>query len=306
MLFFKPCKDTFLAILGKEFIIAWRFIDNDLWDTILPSLIIFMAAWIEGSKAWQELPLFLLYSLLYAWLYILTFCLSNQLAGIEEDRINKPYRPLVTGLVTVKQTRYRLIAYNLIYLVIAYQLEIFWFSVAWIFVSLKLNLFGWSDHWATKNLLGMTLGTVILFNVQWRIAQLHQPISGETQLYFLFLSLWAGFALPLQDMRDQDGDRKAGRKTLPIALGDQKARIVLATHFSLLSPFLFLAAMLTQVPLPTLVGNVWGLILLALQVLIHLAIAYRIIKYRNANSDHKTYLCYVFFFCAAIPMICFL
>lgn len=296
-------KPTFI---WREVYILWRFINNDIWDTILPSMIIFFTAWKFSDRPWREIPIPLFVAITYACLYIYTFCISNQIAGIEEDRLNKPYRPLPTGLVTIEETRIRLVVYSLFYLLVAYFLQIFWYSLAWVVVSLCLNLYGWSNHWVSKNLLGMSLGTFILFNVQWKIAQPFQVIGTNTEIYFTFMSLWAGFALPLQDMRDQEGDRLLGRKTLPLAIGDKGARIALFLNFLTLSPLLLLCAMLTQVTILELVTDTLAIVIFLTQILIHWGIAIRIMLYKNPTADHKTYLWYVFLFCAGIPIICFI
>ncbi|MFF0630627.1 hypothetical protein [Streptomyces sp. NPDC004296] len=38
-------------------------------------------------------------SVLHFWLYLYNFCLTNQLTGRLEDRVNKPFRPIQLGRV---------------------------------------------------------------------------------------------------------------------------------------------------------------------------------------------------------------
>lgn len=298
---------TVFKAIGRELYVAWRFIDNDIWDTILPSLMIFFTAWIYLGRNWVDLFIPFITSLSYAVLYIYTFCISNQLDGIEEDRINKPYRPLVTGLVTIKSTTIRMYAYNVLYLLYALFLGIFWFSLFWTIVSFYLNMWGGSNHWVTKNLIGMTLGTFILFNVQWSIAlPASGSISVNLEIYFLLMSAWAGFALPIQDLRDTDGDLKGGRKTLPIAVGDHKARIILSIHYFFFLPTIFLCAMLTIDSLQKLLTTPIHLCIFLIQLLVHWTVSFRLLKYKSPRQDHKTYHIFVLLFVAAIPMVCVL
>ena len=303
---FKPAQVAIRAI-GHELYIAWQFINNDIWDTILPSLMIFITGWVFQGRSWAELPLPFLTSLSYAVLYIYTFCMGNQIDGVEEDRLNKPYRPLVTGLVTLKETYFRFYIYNIVYALYALFLGVFWFSLAWIAVSHYLNLFGGSNHWATKNLVGMTLGTFILFNVQWQIALAPgSTISTNLQVYFALMSAWAGAALPIQDLRDVAGDLKGGRKTLPIVVGDCKARLLLCVHFLIFLPGTFLGAMLTIDSLPEIFSNATDLVIFIVQLAVHWLVAIRLLLYRTPQADHKTYHIYVLLFVAAIPMACVL
>lgn len=299
-----PALAVFRAVI-RELHITWEFINNDIWDTILPSLMIFFTGWIYQGRSWSELPLHFMISLSYAVLYIYTFTIGNQLDGIEEDRINKPYRPLVTGLVTIKATYSRFYIYNSIYALYGFVLGIFWFSVAWIAVSYYLNLWGGSKHWATKNLVGMTLGTFILFNVQWHIAlSPESSITTNLQFYFFLMSAWAGLGLPIQDLRDIEGDRQAGRKTLPIVVGDHKARILLSIEYLFFLPLLFLCIMLTVDSLRDIFTEQTDLIIFIIQMGVHWTVAIRLLLYKSPKEDHKTYHIYVLLFVSAIPLAC--
>jgi 4-hydroxybenzoate polyprenyltransferase len=41
----------------------------------------------------------------WTWLHLLQFCVSNQCINPEEDAVNKPWRPIPTGRVTVSQAQ---------------------------------------------------------------------------------------------------------------------------------------------------------------------------------------------------------
>lgn len=41
----------------------------------------------------------------WVWLYLLQFCAANQMFSAAEDGINKPYRPIPAGLISVEHTR---------------------------------------------------------------------------------------------------------------------------------------------------------------------------------------------------------
>ncbi|WP_187294777.1 UbiA family prenyltransferase [Chitinophaga pinensis] len=269
--------------------------------------MIFFTGWIYHGRSWAELPLPFLTSLSYAVLYIYTFCMGNQLDGVEEDRLNKPYRPLVTGLVTVRETYRRFWIYNILYALYGLLLGTFWYAIAWIIVSCYLNLGGGSNHWATKNLVGMTLGTFILFNVQWSIAlPADAHIGTNLEVYFALMSAWAGFALPIQDLRDMAGDLKGGRRTLPIVVGDTRARWYLCIHYLIFLPATFLCAMLTQDSLHDIFSVAVDLIIFLIQLVVHWTVAVRLLLFRSPSADHKTYHCYVLLFVASIPMACLL
>lgn len=284
----------------------WKFISNDIVDTILPNLLAFFAAWIYSSQPLKNIAIPLLHCLIYSVIYIYTFCISNQINSIEEDKINKPYRALPTGYVTLSDTRKRLIAYNFLYLLIGGFYDILWWSLAWQVVTYLLNFFGWSHHWFTKNVLGMTLGTIILLNAQFNIAIQGVQLSITTIAYIFIISFWAGVALPIQDMRDQEGDREMGRKTLPLVYGDNQARRILFVNFALVCPGIFLLLLLTQLPFITVITSAIPAGILILSVATHWLIAFRILRFKTPKEDNLTYHIYVILFCISIPLICVL
>lgn len=289
-----------------ELRIIWKFINNDIKDTIAPSLIAFFTSWFFCDNRLSLLPFCLVNSIVYAVLYILTFCMLNQVNSVEEDTINKPYRPLPSGLITRRQTWIRIIIYSMLFLCFAAFLHIFWISVAWQIVTYFLNVFGGSNHWITKNLVGMTVGTFLLLAAQWEIASPGERVDMSTVLYWSFISLWAGFALPIQDFRDVKGDRQMGRKTLPLAIGDKNGRNLMAVEYILFLPLLFLAAMLSQKSLWLLITDPIDLSILIIQFLTHWVIAFRLWSFRNPKQDDRTYHLYVYLFCAGVPVICYI
>ena len=43
----------------------------------------------------------MLYAVFWTWLHLLQFCVSNQSMDPEEDALNKPWRPIPSGLISV-------------------------------------------------------------------------------------------------------------------------------------------------------------------------------------------------------------
>ncbi len=151
----------------------------------------------------------------------------------------------------------------------------------------------------------MTLGAFILFNVQWQIAlPAGTTIDAHLEGYFALMSLWAGAALPVQDLRDVAGDLKGGRKTLPIVVGDHRARVLLCIHFLLFLPAIFLGAMLMLDSWRDIFLIVSDLVIFLIQLIVHWTVAVRLLLFRSPEADHKTYHVYVLLFVAAIPMAC--
>lgn len=176
------------------------------------------------------------------WVYLnnLPFASWNQVSAcaIEEDRINKPWRPIPAGRITAESVG-RLIAPG--YLVaLAYSYYTHTMTPA-----LFLVFLGWcyngsfvkgSENWALRTLLNAFGFTSFLYGaLQAALFQIGvQHGSGP-------LSAWAGlkwwFAIigcvicgtvHVLDIYDQEGDAARGRLTLPLVIGDRIARRILA------------------------------------------------------------------------------
>lgn len=298
-----PFSKSAIAAICRELLLVWRFIKNDIWDTVIPCIIAFLTAFIYCKRPLSELPIVLLYSIIYTLLYILTFCVCNQINSVQEDRINKPDRPLVTGLINRQAAYYRLICYNILFMGAGVWLQILWLVLAWQITTLWLCQWGGSNHWVTKNLVCISIGTVTLLAAEWKIVG---EIKENVWAYIIVISCWAGFGLPLQDMRDQQGDQVMNRKTLPLAIGDTNARIYLSVYFLVFSPALYFGILLTQVHLSSIVTNHLILTIVILETLWHWAIAARLWLYKKPAEDNTTYHWFVYLFIVTIPMICFI
>ncbi len=74
--------------------------------------------------------------------------------SVEEDRINKPDRPLVQGLVTEAETRRRFVAYSILFPYRGHmRLQLLWPARAWMIVTQMLCKWGCSSHWFTENVV---------------------------------------------------------------------------------------------------------------------------------------------------------
>ncbi|ASZ12254.1 UbiA family prenyltransferase [Chitinophaga pendula] len=296
-------RTPWLYYLQREVQLTWLFIYRDLSTTLLPGLVLVLLSWQDSGRSLALLPLYLCGTLLHMGLSLYTFCLSNQVHSVEEDRLNKPDRPLPSGLICVRGMYRRQVVGNLLYLLVGVVLGVLWFTIAWQVITYCLNNMGWSQHWATKNLLGMSLGAFVLDCAQWQIVQ---RLSSPVWLYIATFCIWQGISFQVQDLRDQEGDRLLHRRTLPIVVGDPAARLMLGIHFCLFSPLLFLLVMYTNASLHELSGSVTGMCILVAELLLNWLVAFRIWWYRHPAADHKTYQVFTWLACFNLLIIAFI
>jgi len=180
----------------------------------------------------------------------------NQACGVDEDRINKPYRPIPSGRVSVEE------AYGLAFLLTLISL---WrgFTVSinfglWIVIILFFAVFyNLKPFQARKyvwvNLLWMSVSRGPLpFVVIW--SAFRDPFELKPWLLGSVAFLWVFAFQPTKDLTDIEGDKKFGIRTLPVVYGVDKTKsfikwfsilpflpLVLYIQFGLLSlPYLLL------------------------------------------------------------------
>jgi 4-hydroxybenzoate polyprenyltransferase len=101
----------------------------------------------------------------------------------------------------------------------------------------------------------------------------HDP---NNWVHISVISIWVRLPAHVQDFRDQDGDRKRGRHTFPLAFGDTTARYIVA--FFLL-PLAFATTYLMGL------GKNAPWLLAAM----HIFLGYRLLAFRESKADHDTY-----------------
>ena len=270
----KSLIQSFLTTARHELYLFWHFTKWDWHACIMPS------SFFALSAAWSiQLPTLFLYRYLYivCWvsLYIYFFDLTNQINGVEEDRINKPVRPLPSGKVTLEGANRRWKVVVFLWLAISLGKSTFipdmvvWYAVTMILCTTSLG-----NHWFFKNTVFMTLANGILLDVAWKGIMPHTP---ESWHFLVSFAVWGGLIMQVQDFRDIRGDTATKRQTLPIMFGETTAR--------LLTAFGFIPASVAVLILGGIFRIAPGFLALS-----HLWIAVRILQTKGSRYDHETYM----------------
>lgn len=278
---------SWLTIVRDEAILHWKFNRYDLSSTLIPGVLFTLAAWHHDHPDWYALPGTLFWAVLYFWFYCTTFCISNQLAGIQEDMQNKPDRPLPAGLVSYRGAMVRWVVAMGLFTLLGWWLGVLEWTLLWQ-VTLVLHNFGrLSYHYWTKNWV-MTIGTIAQLAAAW---QMVRPLTPSAWTWLLVPALTFLTHVSLQDLRDVAGDKLIGRRTFPIVFGDQRSRIFLAVAFVLL-PILTHGALFEPVGLSA--GTILFDVLLTVLCLI---IAGRVLFLRHPTADHTSYMLFTYWYC---------
>ena len=257
------------------------FFQYDVWTTIVPGML----AASSGIEAWQgsfyDIIVKLLKAWTYIWLYATTFTMSNQIYGINEDAINKPFRPLVTGRLTIQDAIVRWRFYTVWFLCMGAFLGVLPECLLWIGLTIIYNVYGGSKWWWFRSLF-IGLGTWAQLAAQYKIT--HHDLSPIKRLWFANISVMFAILIHIQDFRDVEGDKLESRKTLPILLGTWNAKL-------LMSIFLICAIIFNHYVLYPLVGQDSFSAYENIANLLFMLITYRLLRFHDKESDQQTYRC---------------
>ncbi|CAG8449240.1 8818_t:CDS:10 [Cetraspora pellucida] len=161
--------------------------------------------------------------------YILYFDWYTQIHSNDEDKINKPSRPIPSGLVTIEEAKIRLMIISIIYPIISYMNG----GIFSILICLKWELwimayekFELMKNPFLKNLFS-TFGNILqICNNYYIITGINPDMNelfyNKSRLFELCIYFFVMTTIQMQDFRDQKGDKFIGRKTFPLVLGDEK------------------------------------------------------------------------------------
>ncbi|MDI3288484.1 UbiA family prenyltransferase [Polyangium sp. 15x6] len=272
---------------ARELSLFWSFVAGDLSSAVVPAFLFTLAAWKTTGADPARLPGAMARSLLYFFLYIYAFCLANQATGLEEDRRNKPHRPLVRGLVSVRGAWQRWAVVMALFTLAGAWLGVVEYALGWQLIILVHNVVLGARNWVVKNLC-MSLGILVQLAAAWQMVTPLSPLAWR----WILLPAAAIFPLvSVQDLRDMDGDRASGRRTFPLVFGERATRILLAVCFGLLP----IAVHVTLMQPAGARGSVWASD--AVLGAAALAIAIRVVLCRTPREDHVTYLLFTGWYC---------
>jgi len=214
-----------LNFLRNEADITWSLLKHNCLTNIIAPTAAAAAGWLWHHGPESD-PLSLVgVFMAFVWSFLTLYWVDmpNQLKGVDEDRINKPSRPIPRGILTVKGGIARWILCTVLYAAISWYYSVVLISTAWV---LLMILYVFTPilhvHWFTKNVVFLTLAFFILNCGAWNFVA---PMTPAVAFYFASVAFIVSCTYIVQDLRDAEGDRTKNRLTMPIVWGDRNARI---------------------------------------------------------------------------------
>ena len=220
----------------------------------------------RGASFETEILLRILRGALMAALLNAASNVLNQIHDLDQDRVNKPARPIPAGRITVAAARRLTGLLYLLAIGLSWTLEagagrecfvivLFTVVVTWAYSAppLRLRRYGWRANLTVAIPRGLLLKVAGWSTVA---PVFHDPEPWYLgSIFFLFLL----GATSTKDFADVAGDRMAGVRNLPIRLGTERAIRAISPFF--VFPWL-LFPLATLGPRPLLSARPWGLDLL--------------------------------------------
>ncbi|KAH8103581.1 UbiA prenyltransferase family [Cristinia sonorae] len=155
----------------------------------------------------------------WLWLHILHFDLSNQTIGVEEDRVNKPDRPIPDGRISLESAitlRWIVFPICLLYS-LSYSVQVFYASFVLAILTVIYNEWKCARKWYVKNSLNgagyacFQLGATLIASAN------RSKMDSTAWTSILISACILTSTIHAQDVKDVLGDTAIGRLTLPAA-----------------------------------------------------------------------------------------
>ncbi|OAX38628.1 hypothetical protein K503DRAFT_740916 [Rhizopogon vinicolor AM-OR11-026] len=255
--------------ISGHILTLFLFTKSDVLTTLIPITLFAFAAAPHPHLA--RIP----HTIIWIWMHLLKFDISNQIQDPEEDRRNKPDRPLPAGRITTENAAD--VRWLLVPICLAFSAEYGGLalasSICFEALSIWYNDFGGHKVGISKNLL--TAAGYMFMEVGATIVAGSSPCIDSIGARAIIFSC-AVFATTLhaQDFKDEEGDRLTGRRTL----------VTLFPTFARMS-------MMIGIPLWSFcLSRLWKMddICSAAFVTYGMVVGARFMVYRNATADRQS------------------
>jgi len=105
-------------------------------------------------------PIRLIDTTFWVWLHLLQFNVANQIKAPEEDKINKPTRPIPSGRITV--TNATILRWTLVPICLAYS-ALYSPQLTWVSLTMLLFTTWYNEHGGDKESFSKNLLTAIMY-----------------------------------------------------------------------------------------------------------------------------------------------
>ncbi|KAF1994428.1 hypothetical protein P154DRAFT_581806 [Amniculicola lignicola CBS 123094] len=282
-----PTPLSLLRILSSFAHTLYLFTHNDFLTFALPTLLFALFGALSGPILTTNTTPSLLailsripQTLLLIWSNLLIFDISNQRSpiAVEEDKINKPHRPIPAGRITCAGADSVLMAAVPAVLALSCVWGVWQETLTLLLFTYMYNDLCLSDyHWTTRNSL-IAIGYALYSSLALRImvgSECTLTSKGWVWIGVVFAIML--FTQHICDIKDAPGDKLRGRQSAPVVLGDDMVRCSVA-----------IPVMLCSVLCPAFFSTL-GPVSYVLTLSLGSVVALRTLLYRSLDADKLTW-----------------
>lgn len=214
----------------------WLFTVSDLKTIVGPETAFGILSALAGpvltaneTPDFQEIISRLPYVVSWAWINLLPFAIDNQRRpeSIQEDLLNKPWRPMPAQRVNRQAAKRLMQIFYLVAFVTSFYLRALPQCLSLVFLGFCYNELGGADRgFLVRNLIN-AFGFLTYSSGTTLIAS-ESTLNADGRSWFIIVGLVVFTTVQTQDMYDQAGDSARARKTVPLVIGDWPARLSIA------------------------------------------------------------------------------
>lgn len=266
----------------------WLFTFSDLKTIVVPKTLFGIVTLLSGRSLMKDprpktttiigcIPFIILWN----WLNLLPLDMSNQhdVKSTIEDKVNKPWRPIPAGRLTVEETRALMFGSYVVAMLASLYLGGFSECVALIVEGWIYNVLeGANRSLLARNILN-AVGYMTFASGAAKVAcaQSGTQLRGDSSMWLILLIGVISTTIQFQDLYDQKGDAIRGRRTIPLIAGDRVARLTVTIPIAIWS---------------WVCPAFWGLEFLGfiLPIALGAIIIFRLYRYRSVDEDKKSFM----------------
>jgi 4-hydroxybenzoate polyprenyltransferase len=221
--------------LWREVQLTGRMIADNLMVALFPTVLGAVTAGVRYQRPAEARLVGVGEAVVLALLAVYVNDASNQVDSGAEDAVNKPYRPIPAGLATPVGLARRYWTVMVIYALIGWVLGAWPWVLLWEATVFLAYRWGSPRHYLYWKAAFNLSGASFPFVSGWQVVA---PLDGTAWRWIGCVAVYFTLALIYEDVRDMEGDRIVGRRTLALVIGPTFVRYWFAALMALL-PFVF-------------------------------------------------------------------
>ncbi|MFE6163246.1 UbiA family prenyltransferase [Streptomyces sp. NPDC056486] len=221
--------------LRHEADLTRRMIADNLLVSVLPTVLFAVAAGTRYGLPAEVRLVGVSQAVALGLLAVYINDCSNQVHSGTEDAYNKPYRPIPAGLATAHGLARRYWLITTVYLLAGWVFGVWQWTLLWAVAVFLYYRWGSPRHYIWYKPAFNTSGALFPPASGWALLA---PIDSTAWMWLAFVAVYFPLALIYEDVRDMEGDRAVGRRTLALVVGPTLVCRWFATLMVLL-PFAF-------------------------------------------------------------------